>query len=88
MGQKSLTDDSDIIISHKVPSHAKRSVAFAYIFVKYSSKTEKDKLWNGNELPLIFRPAYPELVSMPGVPSYDPLEQQLLASLERELGVL
>ena len=34
------------------------------------------------------RPAYPELVSMPGVPSYDPLEQQLLASLERELGVL
>lgn len=54
-GQKSSTDDSDIIISHKVPTHAKR-------------------------------PAYPELVSMPGVPSYDPLEQQLLASLERKSG--
>jgi len=55
--QRSSTDDSDIIISHKIPSLANR-------------------------------PAYPELVSMPGVPSYDPLEQQLLASLERELGVL
>lgn len=55
--QRRSPDDSDIIISHKIPS-------------------------------LTNRPAYPELVSMPGVPSYDPLEQQLLASLERELGVL
>ena len=87
MGQKSSTDDSDIIISHKVPSHAKRLVAFAYTFANSLQKPKKH-INPENEISSFFRPAYPELVSMPGVPSYDPLEQQLLASLERELGVL
>ena len=42
--------------------------------------------WTNSQCP---RPHYTTMMSMPGsVPSYDPLEQQLLASLERELGVL